>query len=307
MNLRTIFRLCAIVTMTLAIAACNGTGGDSHPQHDSTANTLMGGKRHGKRNSQQRQQQQQQQGTGEYRSTGDATLLNVKLPDRLDNQVVKHYAITVHYNKYYRLPNCVAYELTATQTSMSDAPGAEKRSNYQFERDTKAQGCPDWWEYKNTGYDRGHMAPAMDMRWNKQAMSDCFLMSNMCPQRHDLNDGEWRHMEEAIHNWARKMQRLVIFTGPILTSNMKRIGPKHDIAVPEAFFKVVYAPDKRKAIAFIMENREATRSWTRYATTIDQVEQRTGYDFLSALPDDVEQAVESMQNINDWPTYTPRR
>ena len=270
------------MTMTLAIAACNGTGGDSHPQDDSTANTLMGGKRHGKRNSQQLQQQQQQ-GTGEYRSTGDATLLNVKLPDRLDNQVVKHYAITVHYNKYYRLPNCVAYELTATQTSMSDAPGAEKRSNYQFERD------------------------AMDMRWDKTAMEQCFLMTNICPQDHELNDGEWRHMEEAIHNWARKMQRLVIFTGPILTSNMKRTGPKHDIAVPEAFFKVVYAPEKRKAIAFIMENREATRSWTRYATTIDQVEQRTGYDFLSALPDDVEQAVESMQNINDWPTYTPRR
>ena len=243
----------------------------------------------------------------EYRSTGDASLLEVRLPARLDDQVVNYKAITIHFNKHYRIPNCVVYELTNTQVSMADAPDAEKRNNYNFNRDTKVDGCPEWWEYKDTGYDRGHMAPAMDMRWDRNAMEQCFLMTNMCPQRHELNDGEWRHMEEAIHTWARRSERLDIFTGPVIRNDMKKIGKHHDIAVPEKFFKVVYDPKQRKAIAFLFKNEQAKNSWTNYAVTIDEVEQLTGIDFLAALPDDVETAVESKQNIKNWPHYTPRR
>ncbi len=246
--------------------------------------------------------------TGEYQSTGEAALLDVALPAHLDNATVRYKAITVYYNKRLRIPNCVAYELTNTQVAMADAPDAEKRNNYNFNRDNKVAGCPDWWEYKDTGYDRGHMAPAMDMRWNRTAMEQCFLMTNICPQNHDLNDGEWRHMEEAIHTWARSAGRLVIFTGPIVGQNdTKRTGKHHDIAVPQAFYKVVYAPKHDKAIAFIFDNKKAPNSWTNYATTIHEVERRTGINFLASLPDDVETAVETKQNIKNWPAYYPRR
>ena len=56
----------------------------------------------------------------EYKSTGDASLLDVKLPERLDNQTVHYKSIVVYFNKYYRVPNCVAYELTNTMTSMAE-------------------------------------------------------------------------------------------------------------------------------------------------------------------------------------------
>lgn len=243
----------------------------------------------------------------EYQSTGDAALLKVKLPERLDNQTVHYKAITVHYNKYYRMPNCVAYELTNTQTAMADAPDAEKRENYKFNRDPKVAGCPDWWEYKETGYDRGHMAPAMDMRWNREAMEQCFLMTNICPQDHDLNDGEWRHMEEAIHSWARKTERLVIFTGPVLSGDLKKTGKRNAITVPRKFYKVVYSPKQNRAIAFVFDNEVAAKSWTNYAVTIDEVERLTGIDFLASLPDDVETSIESKSDIKSWPRYIPRR
>jgi len=243
----------------------------------------------------------------QYKSTGDASLLDVTIPDRLDNQVVKYQSMTIYYNQYYRVPNCVAYELTATMTSMADSRDAENRNNYKFERDHKVKGCPDWWEYKESGYTRGHMAPAMDMRWDKTAMAQCFLMTNICPQLDEMNDGEWRHVEEAVHRWARTAKRLVVFTGPVFSNNMKRIGKKKDIAVPQRFFKVVYAPTQNRAIAFVMENKKINNSWTNYATTIDEVERITGYDFLASLNDEVENVVESKQNIKDWPKYTPRR
>lgn len=245
--------------------------------------------------------------TGNYQSTGDASLLNVELPASTDNQTVKYDYMTVYFNTRHRIPNCVVYELTNTQVSMANAPDAEKRENYEFNKDEKVKSCPDWWEYKGTGYDRGHMAPAMDMRWDKTAMRQCFYMTNMCPQLHALNDGAWRHMEEAIHNWGRKNDRLVIFTGPVLSGNMKKTGKNRNISVPEKFFKVVYAPLSKRAIAFVMENRGLEKSWTNYATTIDEVERLTGIDFLASLPDDLEQSIESKQNIKQWPQYTPRR
>ena len=150
----------------------------------------------------------------EYQSTGDPSLLDVTLPERLDNQTVRYKSITVYFNKRHRVPNCVAYELTNTMTSMADSKDAENRANYKFERDHDVKGCPDWWEYKESGYTRGHMAPAMDMRWDKTAMEQCFLMTNICPQVEEMNDGEWRHVEEAVHKWSKTAGRLIVFTGP---------------------------------------------------------------------------------------------
>ena len=243
----------------------------------------------------------------EYQSTGDLSLLDVKLPAGLDNQTVCYKAITVYFNKSYRVPNCVAYELTSTMTSMADSKDAENRANYKFERDHDVKGCPDWWDYKDSGYTRGHMAPAMDMRWNKTAMEECFLMTNICPQLDEMNDGEWRHVEEAVHKWSRTAKRLIVFTGPIFSDDMDRIGKRYDIAVPERFFKVVYSPEQNRAIAFVMENKALPNSWTNYATTIDKVEELTGYDFLASLEDKVENVIESKENIKDWPKYYPRR
>ena len=243
----------------------------------------------------------------DYQSTGDQSLLDVKLPERLENQTVRYKSIVVYFNKNYRVPNCVAYELTNTMTSMADSREAENRNDYQFERDHNVKGCPDWWEYKESGYTRGHMAPAMDMRWNRTAMEQCFLMTNICPQVAEMNDGEWRHLEEAVHKWSRTAERLIVFTGPIFTDDMERIGRHSDIAVPERFFKVIYSPKQNRAIAFVMENKELPNSWTNYATTIDKVEALTGYNFLASLEDGVENVIESKENIKDWPKYYPRR
>ena len=253
------------------------------------------------------QREQDKQEGKEYQSTGDPSLLDVKLPEKLDNQTVHYKSIVVYFNKHYRVPNCVAYELTTPMTAMADSRDAENRANYQFERDHNVKGCPDWWEYKESGYTRGHMAPAMDMRWNKTAMEQCFLMTNICPQVAEMNDGEWRHLEEAVHKWSRTAERLIVFTGPIFSDDMEYIGKYGDIAVPERFFKVIYSPKQNRAIAFVMENKELPNSWTNYATTIDQVEALTGYNFLASLEDGVENVIESKENIKDWPKYYPKR
>lgn len=244
--------------------------------------------------------------SGVYQSSGDTSLLRVVIPPSVDNDRVQYKAMVVYFNPTHHIPNCTAYELTSTMVAMADAPDAEQRSDYKFERDKKVRGCAEWWDYKNTPYDRGHMTPAMDMRWDATAMRQTFLLTNICPQDHDLNGGEWRKMEEAIHFWARREERLVVITGPILGKNPEVIGQDNHIAVPRSFFKVIYSPKRKQAMAFVFKNEPSATSWRSHVVKIDEVERLTGYDFFPTLNDEVENAIESRADFASWPRYVDR-
>ena len=212
-------------------------------------------------------------------------LLAVNIPKGVSNQVLNYQTIRVNFNPTLRIPNCVAYELTATMVDMADAPGHENRKNYNYARDNSVKTCPENWEYRGSGYSRGHMAPAMDMRWDKTPMKECFYMTNMCPQDTKLNNDHWRVLEEKVHRWAKRDKRLMVYTGPIMGKNPARIGKdKQNIAVPDAFFKVVYAPEQGRAIAFIYDNKPCPGGISKYAVTVAEVERRTGLTFSSAIP-----------------------
>ncbi|MBR5728080.1 MAG: DNA/RNA non-specific endonuclease [Muribaculaceae bacterium] len=227
-------------------------------------------------------------------STSGKSLLTVTVPQ--GNRRVDYKAITVYFNRSLRIPSCVAYELTNTMVSMADAPTAEKRKNHKFNPDPNVAGSPDWGDYRNSGYTRGHMAPAMDMRWDRQTMSECFLMTNMCPQVEKLNNGPWRHLEESVHRWAKRDGSIWVYTGPIMGGSVRHIGPKNDIAVPAAFYKVLYAPAQQRAIAFIYENKENQGGGlSAHTTTVAQVESRTGITFTG-----IPTAMKQKRDIDLW-------
>lgn len=221
-------------------------------------------------------------------------LLAVTIPKGVSNQVLNYQAIRVNFNPSLRIPNCVAYELTATMVAMADAPGHEVRKNYNYAKDKSVKSCPENWEYRGSGYSRGHMAPAMDMRWDKTTMAQCFYMTNMCPQETKLNNDHWRVLEERVHRWAKRDKRIMVYTGPIMGKDPKMIGKdKKNIAVPDAFFKVLYAPDQGRAIAFIYPNIPCPGGIKKYAVTVAEVERRTGLTFSNAIP-------KHQCKIEDW-------
>ena len=222
------------------------------------------------------------------------SLLGVGIPKGVSNQVLNYKAIRINFNPSLRIPNCVAYELTATMVSMADAPEHEVRKNYNYSRDPQVKACPENWEYRGSGYSRGHMAPAMDMRWDKTAMAQCFYMTNMCPQDTKLNNDHWRELEEKVHRWAKRDKRLMVYTGPIMGKSPKMIGKdKQNIAVPDAFFKVVYAPEQGRAIAFIYPNQPSPGNISKYAVTVAEVERRTGLSFSKVIP-------KQQCKVTDW-------
>ena len=239
-------------------------------------------------------------GAGAATSQPAGALCRVTLPKGMSNQTLNYKALTIYFNNQWRIPNCVAYELTATMVSMADAPTAEKRKNYRFVADRRASGSPDGGDYRGSGYTRGHMAPAMDMRGDRQTMLDCFAMTNMCPQEAKLNNDHWRQLEESVHRWAKRDGRLIVLTGPIVAPGHACIGPRHDIAVPKAFYKVVYAPRQGRAIAFIYDNAPSPGGMARRAVSVDEVERRTGLDFFTALDRDTERRIEAQCSIDAW-------
>lgn len=226
----------------------------------------------------------------------DVNYESVLFPHGMSNTVVRYKGYTAHFNKNLHIPNCVVYEITA-----QEARGKRDRSG-NFERDESVAGCPNWWDYRDSGYDRGHMAPAGDMKWDEQAMSETFYLTNICPQDKALNAGLWNDLELKIREWARRDKSLIVVTGPIVGKNPDLIGQDYDIAVPDAFFKVILAPQSNpiKAIGFICPNRACGGSLKSYVVSVDEVEERTGMNFFNALPDDIENRIEATANFYQW-------
>ena len=225
-----------------------------------------------------------------------AKLLQVNTNPALQENIVEYSGMTVSFNPRLHIPNWVAWELTADETD-----GEEPRYD-KFTCDENVPGCPDDWDYKYTGYDRGHMAPAADMKWNEQAMKESFFLTNICPQAPDLNRGSWKKLEEKCRLLAKKDSSVIIICGPILTDEIKEYLGDNKVAVPQRFFKVILSPfeDKNSAIAFIMPNAKVIGGMQPCAVTIDSVETVTGHDFFSTLPDDIEDQIESQCNFNAW-------
>ena len=133
-------------------------------------------------------------------------------------------------------------------------------------------------------------------------MLDCFTMANIVPQDHALNSGAWGSLENKERTWAMRDSAIVIVAGPIYTADDTIRMGESGVRVPSAFFKVFAAPyaDEPRGIAFVYPNMTAPGNMEQYTMTIDEVEQLTGYDFFHALPDSIEEAIESKASFRDW-------
>lgn len=212
-------------------------------------------------------------------------------------QILARKAYTTSYNKDTRLPNWVAWHLTNERIS-----GTASRDGKSFEEDNEAEGSrADSWDYYNSGYDRGHMCPAADNKWDDQAMTESFLYTNICPQLHSLNAGDWEDLEKQCRQWAREYGDIYVVCGPVLSGASHKTIGKHKVVVPEAFFKVVLCTaGEPKAIGFIYKNAGGDKAIGDYAVTVDDVERVTRMDFFPSLPDEVENMIEASYDVSQW-------
>lgn len=180
--------------------------------------------------------------------------LNEKIPGsefvlplhRPKDIILRKTAFTLKYNEKTKQADWVAYELTLDEVFGSEA----KRSNaFKTDKDiTSGTATND--DYKYSGFDRGHLAPAADMKFSKTAMEESFLFTNICPQNPTFNRGMWASLEAMVRYWALVNEAILVVSGPIFYSpEFKTIG-ETKVGIPDAFFKVIldYREPEKKGL-----------------------------------------------------------
>lgn len=223
------------------------------------------------------------------------TQLEIPKTEANDN-VISHTGFSFLYNETHEQSVWVAYELTEAETNK-----IYERTNDFIPDPSVITGTANNNDFRGSGYDRGHLAPASDMGWSEEAMIESFYFSNMSPQLPSFNRGIWKKLEELVRTWAIENESVYIVTGPVLNSIEKTIG-QNKVSVPNYYYKVVldYNEPEIKAIGFIMPNMGSNESLTQYAVSVDSVEYFTGIDFFPLLPDDQEKHIEKNVCVNCW-------
>lgn len=227
-----------------------------------------------------------------------ANYSGVEIPEMkksVQEQIISYIGYTLSYNNETRLPNWVAYELTA-----EEADGENPRKD-RFRQDPQAYGPQgDKDDYKHSGWDRGHMAPAGDFKWSEEAMDETYYFTNICPQNTQLNTGDWKELEEQCRRWAGKYGRLYIVCGPIVQENVHGTLGTNKVVIPDKFFKVVLIPvaGEWRGAGFIFDNPPQRKSkisgkppvkrpLKSYMKDMDELEKITGIRFFPELGADI--------------------
>lgn len=215
-----------------------------------------------------------------------------------DDYIIEYQGYVSSYNAITKTPEWIAYELTKDET-YGDAARDEKF----FRPDGNILlPQPDDYDYRGSGWTRGHLAPAADFRWSDDAMWETFLFTNCCPQDESLNNGIWNTLEKKCRKWARKYGKIHIVTGPITGDNIYgTIGQNH-VTVPDAFFKAVMVcgEDGWESVAFVMLNTSRNRNLQGCAMSVDELEEITGFDLFAALEDKAESEAEKNYDLSFW-------
>lgn len=207
----------------------------------------------------------------------------------------KGYALS--YNPRTKNPDWVIEKLTADRFI---GEATREKSNFKEDKSLPPNTTATLKDYKGSGYDRGHQAPAADMKWHQDAMDESFYLSNMAPQVGvGFNRGVWRYLEAEIREWAKTHHVLFVITGPVYFDYAPTIG-EGEVVIPDSFYKIVFNPKINDTIAFLLPNMKLeNKNYPSFIVSIREIEQKTGLNFLGALPFRLQNQIE-MAPVKMW-------
>lgn len=168
-------------------------------------------------------------------------------------QEVQHHAYTTYYNAAKLEADSVSWDLTPDMVGCTDmGPRKDK-----FAPDPQITNCPTKAAYTNSGYDRGHLFPYADAECNSTDQVECFYMSNMLPQLHALNAGDWKTLETQERVWAHT-QSIHIIAGGYGSKGQLTSG----VSIPESCWKAVYVDGKWHGYVMPNENSSTGHSYS---------------------------------------------
>lgn len=218
------------------------------------------------------------------------------LPKSTTGVVIRHRFYTLSYAEEHEQAEWVAYEL-----KKKDIVRVNFKRPYFIEDPKVPTKSASWRNYIRSGYDRGHLCPAADRRFSREAFNETFYTSNVSPQRNDFNAGIWNRLEQKTRYWALKYDGVYVVTGGVLDNHQKTIG-KEKITVPNYFYKVLMdrSGGTYKMIAFLIPHKESDKPLYHYVVSVDKIEKMTGIDFFPNLQDDLENDLERKADYKQW-------
>lgn len=215
----------------------------------------------------------------------------------LADVIVEREGYALGYSEEHEQSLWVIYRLTKEEVI---ANNVARSNDYRFDPEiSSGSALPE--DYLNSGYDKGHLAPAADMKWSQKAMSDSFYMSNISPQNHDFNNGIWLSLEEWVRRVAIKEEDIYVVTGPIFSSDNKETIGSRNITVPTEFYKVVFdMTPPRKMIGFVIPNKPTENNLIAFVIPVSKIEEKTGLVFFDKLNEDEVKGLKMKIEINQW-------
>lgn len=211
----------------------------------------------------------------------------------LEGRILYREGYVLSHNNQTKVANWASYHIKDSYL----VEAFPRLDNFKPDPDLPGGERAELVDYEGSGYDRGHLVPADDMKRSKKTMSESFYLSNTAPQVPSFNRGIWRALEAKVRKWAKQRKSIHVMTGPIFTgSTPKTIGSSR-VAVPTHFYKIVVSGTRRDnldSIAFIFPNEaNPSASLSGFITTVDEIEKLTRLDFLNELEDVAEEKIES--------------
>lgn len=222
---------------------------------------------------------------------------NIELPRYYADEIfVQHENYSLVYDNSVEQAKWVAYQLKASEL----IPNYKRTNMFSFDEMVYG-GTSNHSDYKGSGYDRGHLAPAADMTWDKIAMLESFYYSNMSPQLPSFNRGIWKKLENYVRHLTTTYDSVYVVSGPVFNSDtLKYIG--NNVGIPDYYYKglVVYNDSIFEGIGFILKHEKSDNEVLSFVVTLDSLESFIKTDLFFNLPDSIENKLEEDYNIETW-------
>jgi len=224
-------------------------------------------------------------------------------PFNLPSEVESHQIINKEYyilsfNQTHKQADWVAY----TMYPFPDSLSVKRSGSFKVDPDVEG-GSATLLDYKGSGYDRGHLAPAKALSYSKESMRGSFYLSNMSPQVPRFNQGIWRLLEAQVYQWSKKSDSLYVVSGPVLDNPLGSIG-ENKVSIPRSYYKTIvrFENGEVTGIGFLLENKKFGKgaSYFDYTTSIDSIEQVTGIDFYHQLDSLTQARLEKNKEVNNF-------
>lgn len=227
-----------------------------------------------------------------------------------DGALVRHRAMALAYDEDHEMARWVAHII-----SKEVATGRTTRTN-DFRPDPKVSTGSaiqeDYFltfedthgetQYDGFGFDRGHLAPSADFRWNQDALSESYYYSNMTPQRPEFNRESWAEVEDFVRSYAiENGVDLYVVTGPVLRDELPKVRRSvNNVSIPDHHYKVVFDPVHKRTFGVLMPNDQCEGPVEFYAKTIREIEAITGLNFFPNLDQALADSVENTLDVTPW-------